>query len=216
MCGGTLRLVDLVAPLGGLSPRVRGNPHSRRQHRRRRGSIPACAGEPAVRCASGNGPRVYPRVCGGTIVTAVAGRTIEGLSPRVRGNRRRAEVDDAHPGSIPACAGEPRPARSASRAEGVYPRVCGGTVQVDARSVGHQGLSPRVRGNPLAPPVVASFAGSIPACAGEPRPLRESSINWRVYPRVCGGTFHRNGRGGAFEGLSPRVRGNRAALAWCR
>ena len=50
-----------------------------------------------------------------------------------------------------------------------------------------QGLSPRVRGNRLPPPV--------------------SIIN-AVYPRVCGGT-RRGGRNeDAAQGLSPRVRGN--------
>ena len=50
------------------------------------------------------------------------------------------------------------------------------------------GLSPRVRGNPIANMVEGNFDGSIPACAGEPsRRLEPSRQGW-VYPRVCGGT----------------------------
>ena len=72
--------------------------------------------------------RVYPRVCGGT----AANQTIElaegGLSPRVRGNRRPCGVHLPVEGSIPACAGEPRTELRKILRIGVYPRVCGGTV----------------------------------------------------------------------------------------
>ena len=128
----------------------------------------------------------------------------------------------------------------------VYPRVCGGTTTMYClHSIGN-GLSPRVRGNlesiplddaklGLSPRVrgnrTRTYArGSIPACAGEPRPkshcggsthrrsipacagepsgLTERNANLRVYPRVCGGTHY----GTLWEpkqmGLSPRVRGN--------
>ena len=66
VCGGT-HDAEVKAVLGrGLSPRVRGNPHSAARVSSLGRSIPACAGEPA-----GLGPppahhRVYPRVCGGT------------------------------------------------------------------------------------------------------------------------------------------------------
>ena len=52
--------------------------------------------------------------------------------------------------------------------------------------------------------------GSIPASAGEPRPPRWRRKRERVYPRECGGTasLHRWTPPG--QGLSPRVRGNRA------
>ena len=71
--------------------------------------------------------RVYPRVCGGTVVGAVPAYIVVGLSPRVRGNRTGAIPLRVDRRSIPACAGEPgccSRSRSKSR---VYPRVCGGT-----------------------------------------------------------------------------------------
>ena len=51
----------------GLSPRVRGNPGWVRVFERQDRSIPACAGEPKVAIAIHLYPRVYPRVCGGTL-----------------------------------------------------------------------------------------------------------------------------------------------------
>ena len=66
MCGGTMRPRRKPLPVGGLSPRVRGN-HGRQEDRlMAQGSIPACAGEPAACGSSGRPDSVYPRVCGGT------------------------------------------------------------------------------------------------------------------------------------------------------
>ena len=50
------------------------------------------------------------------------------------------------------------------------------------------GLSPRVRGNPLAWVFPYSNRRSIPACAGEPTQKFCACSLYRVYPRVCGGT----------------------------
>ena len=50
----------------------------------------------------------------------------------------------------------------------VYPRVCGGTLVGALKRPPGSGLSPRVRGNPVAILVVLPYLGSIPACAGEP------------------------------------------------
>ena len=49
-------------------------------------SIPASAGEPMIGGYRVGGVKVYPRECGGTdgVVSTVS--TIDGLSPRVRGN----------------------------------------------------------------------------------------------------------------------------------
>ena len=52
-------------------------------------------------------------------------------------------------GSIPACAGEPRVASVTGTLQGVYPRVCGGTLWFALAALNIWGLSPRVRGNLL-------------------------------------------------------------------
>ena len=216
VCGGTSRLARTGEPPTGLSPRVRGNREHHRTHRRSHGSIPACAGEPWVAPQAVAPGRVYPRVCGGTATLRRRRPTLPGLSPRVRGNLPGACVVPKVAGSIPACAGEPRPPASGCRRAGVYPRVCGGTRATDAFSDTHSGLSPRVRGNLRLATREATALGSIPACAGEPPSGSRSASAAGVYPRVCGGTSFAR-LGGILEpGLSPRVRGNRGAVAQAR
>ena len=111
----------------GLSPRVRGNQRSPAVVLTEEGSIPACAGEPSLRTCCSVQPRVYPRVCGGTRGSIRAGQFYQGLSPRVRGNRRLVGEDMLGKRSIPACAGEPKSVRRTNILYRVYPRVCGGT-----------------------------------------------------------------------------------------
>ena len=130
-CGGT-RLPSLARRLlGGLSPRVRGNPSSIACAAASWGSIPARAGEPLAFGGLPARSRVYPRACGGTRGRGGEAPALSGLSPRVRGNRihlvrlnepvrsipaRAGEPPRRHPvvapaGSIPARAGEPRKRR---------------------------------------------------------------------------------------------------------
>ena len=74
------------------------------------------------------------------------------------------------------------------------------------------GLSPRVRGNHVAPEAALDDARSIPACAGEPAPPPPELYPPPVYPRVCGGTIIARWAPPCLIGLSPRVRGNRAVV----
>ena len=192
VCGGTGPSPSLSSPAAGLSPRVRGNPRT--------------AARPTI--ARG----VYPRVCGGTSKQGATAATRSGLSPRVRGNRVQRGQADVGAGSIPACAGEPARPKQATTAVSVYPRVCGGTLSPPAKDASRTGLSPRVRGNLGGQAAAADWEGSIPACAGEPCWARGMTGRTTVYPRVCGGTAY-DGRDHAHRlGLSPRVRGNPAAL----
>ena len=72
----------------------------------------------------------------------------------------------------------------------------------------HSGLSPRVRGNRASDFSLIDVSRSIPACAGEPLIPNKRKGRLKVYPRVCGGTCTRPVWVFAFQGLSPRVRGN--------
>ena len=137
------------ASIGGLSPRVRGNPFAVRSRHPGLGSIPACAGEPRSRQFCGTFNAVYPRVCGGTRNRHPPQRQRPGLSPRVRGNRALPLSYPASLGSIPACAGEPRALLPVYGVIKVYPRVCGGTSKCSSGHESYEGLSPRVRGNPM-------------------------------------------------------------------
>ena len=166
---------------------------------------------------------------GGTCPAAHIEGHLRGLSPRVRGNPATSGRTNSGPGSIPACTGEPQSARDPARTPRVYPRVYGGTYTPSAASVPHDGLSPRVRGNPFGVYHRATAQGSIPACTGEPCAALDTLVLRTVYPRVYGGTgIGRSGcvicsrvyprvYGGtmfgrtstdARHGLSPRVRGN--------
>ena len=192
MCGGTRIFQAGQRLLRGLSPRVRGNHVQYSLAWRSARSIPACAGEPLTRLTRRRGPKVYPRVCGGTANVQRVRNNRDGLSPRVRGNPSRAHTTRKTDRSIPACAGEPLPLR-------IFRLL-------------RSGLSPRVRGNRVGEFDRCQAERSIPACAGEPAGMPECGKESEVYPRVCGGTVRLPRAGTLRKGLSPRVRGNRAAM----
>ena len=195
VCGGTLAVSAIAEEIGGLSPRMRGNPYRELAYAEADRSIPAYAGKPILAKLYRILPEVYPRVCGGTTFARYIVRFWGRLSPRMRGkpycNRHRNQA----PASIPAYAGETGQAGGRRRPDRVYPRVCGGNPAASRRADGaHR---------------------SIPAYAGEP-PVGYALLPvLHVYPRVCGGTAQGMPAGGGGEGLSPRMRGNLApALRW--
>ena len=190
---------------------MRGNRRRRVCGRGGCGSIPAYAGEPADSPARPDAGRVYPRVCGGTLLTCWMPGNLSGLSPRMRGNPVRPRAPPARSGSIPAYAGEPGHRGGRAYRNEVYPRVCGGTRCISDGAAIAGGLSPRMRGNRRNIAGRGAASGSIPAYAGEPVRLPERRAYMGVYPRVCGGTLlgHRSCAGRA--GLSPRMRGNPSA-----
>ena len=208
VCGGTFAIQRPRVAVEGLSPRVRGNPAWAGRFRLRRGSIPACAGEPPADNDRDSAARVYPRVCGGTRSCSPIDAVAAGLSPRVRGNRVAGGRVDVGDGSIPACAGEPGQVPHLLKYRTVYPRVCGGTCNRRRWCATGLGLSPRVRGNRGRVAAAVVDVGSIPACAGEPFRCAQGWSQSRVYPRVCGGTPIGAATPPTTEGLSPRVRGN--------
>ena len=167
-CGGTARAAAEDEPQPGLSPRVRGNRQALSGPLDRRGSIPARAGEPCTAAERESGGRVYPRACGGTSVAYTLTWTMQGLSPRVRGNLVAGVFGGGIGGSIPARAGEPSRHVNHSLVKPVYPRACGGTGMVRKSWVTGAGLSPRVRGNRFCTGATVCLSGSIPARAGEP------------------------------------------------
>ena len=132
-------------------------------------------------------------MCGGTVCRAALDKARGGLSPRVRGNPQCWAQGAAARRSIPACAGEPVPPPPPARPVGVYPRVCGGTINGLDNNFKAPGLSPRVRGEPSGKGYCCVWA-------------------W-VYPRVCGGTTASQAMPLARNGLSPRVRGNQVVHA---
>ena len=108
VCGGTQRKMGDLDKIDGLSPRVRGNRDLLSGAAVLQRTIPACAGEPRLTILRLRPQEDYPRVCGGTWRNPDTGAWEVGLSPRVRGNPREALPGTLPPGTIPACAGEPR------------------------------------------------------------------------------------------------------------
>ena len=131
-----------------------------------------------------------------------------GLSPRVRGSPHLVRSRPVEPRSIPACAGQPAGSNTRKCPASVYPRVCGAAHyrHTGARRPG--GLSPRVRGSQPCDRYWMGCAGSIPACAGQPRASRPTLLAMRVYPRVCGAAGTGSPLARRRRGLSPRVRGS--------
>ena len=115
---------------------------------------------------------------------------------------------DGTGGSIPAPAGEPATSGRPGPARAVYPRACGGTRSGRRWRDGWGGLSPRLRGNPIAAALLLPAERSIPAPAGEPCSPKAGLAGPQVYPRACGGTCCRRNQPVTVAGLSPRLRGN--------
>ena len=151
---------------------MRGNPKKVLPALARTRSIPAHAGQPVCRKARIDHAEVYPRACGATMRWQRGERGVEGLSPRMRGNRTPMSANPTFRRSIPAHAGQPAADSSPGISFWVYPRACGATASNTAKKSARRGLSPRMRGNlaPESKPTVV--AGSIPAHAGQPNRAR--------------------------------------------
>ena len=194
----------------GLSPRGRGNHKVNASRIGGSRSIPAWAGEPGKGRAVGVGGQVYPRVGGGTALSLNGLNREKGLSPRGRGNPRGRSGCPGGVRSIPAWAGEPLRGVCPRHSETVYPRVGGGTTMLDGDYSIEEGLSPRGRGNRKGKSAKGSSGRSIPAWAGEPERQERQREQWKVYPRVGGGTWFTSLVVSSVRGLSPRGRGNRS------
>ena len=168
MCGGSQEKARSLARIGGLSPRVRGIPSRLVVVDSDARSIPACAGDPALRIVQRRVHKVYPRVCGGSAIVYSRQTKPKGLSPRVRGILSQLAHAVGYERSIPACAGDPSGSLARPMNPEVYPRVCGGSSGTKTTPFVSQGLSPRVRGILSNEDVASAVRRSIPACAGDP------------------------------------------------
>ena len=211
-CGGTTLLNMGGEFRTGLSPRLRGNLLTPSLKAKYLGSIPAPAGEPAGPPSALTGCWVYPRACGGTTCAACSRKSWKGLSPRLRGNLLNAHHARQVRRSIPAPAGEPGVLCRFGVIGKVYPRACGGTRGRPTLVPDGEGLSPRLRGNPVGVPGDCLVRRSIPAPAGEPMASANRCSGTMVYPRACGGTVLPLDGLECPGGLSPRLRGNLLGL----
>ena len=188
---------------------MRGNRSRSRGSMLSPGSIPAHAGQPTISSSADMAMRVYPRACGATSLSCSATPIPRGLSPRMRGNRYLDRASAEPRRSIPAHAGQPQSGADSDGYVEVYPRACGATAVARVYLYDSTGLSPRMRGNPVAAVQPSLYIRSIPAHAGQPG--SSSCAEWRseVYPRACGATEKNADLAIRGKGLSPRMRGNR-------
>ncbi len=200
--------VPLLAVMG-LSPRLRGNPHTSRRHPDEVGSIPALTGKPHSGKLSVEEWQVYPRAYGETVPAFLRREVHGGLSPRLRGNQQQLLPQPFRLGSIPALTGKPVSTAMMSRQLGVYPRAYGETATYVSFPMGAMGLSPRLRGNQRTAGFPIRWSRSIPALTGKPTPRFSVFPPPRVYPRAYGETPAMRAPPTSQGGLSPRLRGNR-------
>ena len=198
----------------GLSPRVRGILRNRPADRSCAGSIPACTGNPGVVPVVAGFLGVYPRVYGESTHRRYASSCAMGLSPRVRGIRAGRPRRARGAGSIPACTGNPWEGLRTAAYQEVYPRVYGESAKEAALASMVAGLSPRVRGIPLAAYGYDLQERSIPACTGNPGRSCAHADDPRVYPRVYGESSFYDPPYVIIRGLSPRVRGIPRGCRW--
>ena len=127
-CGATHVTEEDDSQLEGLSPRMRGNQWRTNWKPNNRRSIPAHAGQPmTIICITFLLP-VYPRACGATKAYCGIPPSMQGLSPRMRGNRWASAAGSRRVRSIPAHAGQPPELSRCGTSGGVYPRACGATA----------------------------------------------------------------------------------------
>ena len=170
----------------GSSPRVRGTQQARRDGRRDRGIIPACAGNTLGETLTRGNPWDHPRVCGEHNACDLTAPLLAGSSPRVRGTPYKVVAAVCKTGIIPACAGNTDACRRGGELLRDHPRVCGEHLSAAFNLPFAEGSSPRVRGTQLCHLQGCNPRGIIPACAGNTSPCpRRPGWRWD-HPRVCG------------------------------
>ncbi len=196
----------------GLSPLARGNLDRRRDSHRRRGPIPARAGQPLPASLRPGLLRAYPRSRGATASCSPSRAACKGLSPLARGNRACPRFALLLGGPIPARAGQPGSSPGPACWRRAYPRSRGATrVLCICQSI-HHGLSPLARGNRNHGRSVMAATGPIPARAGQPHRSASRHHGSGAYPRSRGATSIACASAVRQRGLSPLARGNRVPI----
>ena len=164
-----------------------------------------CGGEDRSSYAACSG-RVYPRPCGGSKSVNASVWKCWGLSPRVRGK------PELHRGGVgchwtilaragklvlvglillelgttPARAGEPVPGFGWMRTTWAYPRVCGGTENLQDIVSRNKGLSPQVRRNRWESGTQVCACRDYPRVFGEPSGRFARTRHKGACPHSCG------------------------------
>ena len=166
VCGEHLSCISRCFIRVGSSPRMRGTPLSVVRHVRRRGIIPAYAGNTSV--AHRNSPATgdHPRVCGEHSTGAARRQSLVGSSPRMRGTPSTCPEEYRLTGIIPAYAGNTNRVRRRPWRSRDHPRVCGEHADNSSMTFNSEGSSPRMRGTHRIHILGLPHFGIIPAYAG--------------------------------------------------
>ena len=177
----------------------------------RKGPIPAHAGQPARSSRTSSRPWAYPRACGAA--HRIGGREgyVEGLSPRMRGSRRKSIPRTRSRRPIPAHAGQPAILARQHLHRWAYPRACRAADQKFTAAMLLGGLSPRMQGSLSLSGTFRSSYGPIPAHAGQPSAPRALAGREGAYPRACRAAIGTVVTAFKGEGLSPRMQGSPTA-----
>ena len=170
----------------GPSPRERGSPQALQVFIAKIGSIPARAGQPPIGSLRISKDGVHPRASGAARSAFHHTDPMTGPSPRERGSLQALGARWRHMGSIPARAGQPMAAWTTARSHRVHPRASGAASSRVLTRALLRGPSPRERGSLKGKTLQYSASRSIPARAGQPRPLRISCQSPGVHPRASG------------------------------
>ena len=199
----------------GPSPLTRGRRAQVMTPREELGPIPAHAGPPVqARC-----PRwrswAHPRSRGAAPSFLSARPTHLGPSPLTRGRLTTSNSTLPAAGPIPAHAGPPSAAFSASVKSRAHPRSRGAARQLFHNGGGWQGPSPLTRGRRYCPNRTAGPPGPIPAHAGPPPRSSKTRSRRGAHPRSRGAAAALRFKKHRSQGPSPLTRGRLYSATHC-
>ena len=206
-CGVYVGYLAVGEDTWGSSPRVRGLRGNVMVIALRHGIIPARAGFTVITDAPERGGQDHPRACGVYLSNSPTTIMSIGSSPRVRGLLVRQLLRQIELRIIPARAGFTMRSASSRCPARDHPRACGVYLLRSCPGGSSAGSSPRVRGLPARPPVVAAGVRIIPARAGFTCPYGPAPGSRPDHPRACGVYGFSHAAHSVGSGSSPRVRG---------
>ena len=197
----------LTVLMNGSSPRGRGKPPDRLNHRADPRLIPAWAGKTARAVSAAPTAGAHPRVGGENYKQIGMDEARAGSSPRGRGKPEEGRTGTLRGGLIPAWAGKTGWAPTVPGWRWAHPRVGGENQTRETNHWRTSGSSPRGRGKHGDQTVKHLDDRLIPAWAGKTLMSAVASSIVRAHPRVGG----ENNPGMAYTlasvGSSPRGRG---------
>ena len=166
-CGENPDADRLFGEPAGSSPRMRGKRPQLLAQRVNPRLIPAHAGKTRIHKPPFVAGSAHPRACGENSSWEAESVCAAGLSPRMRGKRRKHNHRRVPRGLIPAHAGKTLRREPGQMLRGAHPRACGENLKFGSVGSEMEGSSPRMRGKRERLIPFPVFSGLIPAHAGK-------------------------------------------------